>query len=99
MSGAAEDIRKHVKVYIGVFVALLALTFVTVAISYLDLSVMASIILALIVAVVKGSLVACYFMHLISERKMIYSVLILTVFFFLFLLLVPMFTDTTGVGV
>ena len=100
MSGeSAEDIRKHVKVYIGVFVALLALTFVTVAISYLDLSVGLSIALALFVAVVKGTLVACYFMHLISERKLIYSVLILTVFFFLFLLLVPMLTNTTGVGV
>ena len=31
---------------------------------------------------VKGFLVAGYFMHLISEKKMIYGILIATVFFF-----------------
>ena len=33
---------------------------------------------ALLVATIKGSLVACYFMHLISEKKLIYAVLALT---------------------
>ena len=36
--------------------------------------------------------VAGFFMHLISERKMIYGVLVLTVAFFLVLLFVPFFT-------
>ena len=31
------DIQKHVRIYISVFVALAALTIVTVAVSYLDL--------------------------------------------------------------
>ena len=39
-------------------------------------------LLALAVATIKGSLVAAFFMHLISERKLIYAVLVLTVFFF-----------------
>jgi len=34
------------------------------------------------VATVKGTLVAAFFMHLLSERKLIYAVLVLTVFFF-----------------
>jgi len=37
---------------------------------------------ALFIACGKGFLVAGYFMHLISERKMIYGVLAFTAFFF-----------------
>ena len=84
-----EDIDKHVRTYMMVFGALMALTVVTVAVSYLDLSVVQAIVLALFVATIKGSLVACYFMHLISEKKMIYWTLLLTVFFFAVLMLVP----------
>jgi len=47
---------------------------------------------ALLIATIKGSLVACYFMHLISEKKLIYWVMALTVAFFVVLLLVPVFT-------
>ena len=38
--------------------------------------------MALFIACVKGFLVAGYFMHLISEKKMIYGILMATVFFF-----------------
>ena len=69
------DIDKQVKIYITVFVALMALTIVTVAVSYLHLSTPMAIAVALFVATIKGSLVACYFMHLISEKKLIYAVL------------------------
>ena len=51
---------------------------------------------ALLVAIVKGSLVACYFMHLISEKKLIYAVLVLTVVFFVALLALPVFTHSNG---
>ena len=85
----AEDIRKHVKVYIIVFVALMALTVITVAVSYLHLSTYSAIAVAMLIATVKGSLVACYFMHLISEKKIVYWVLIMTVGFFIFLMSVP----------
>ena len=36
-----------------------------------------------VIACGKASLVAGYFMHLISERKMIYGLLVFTAFFFL----------------
>ena len=85
----AEDIKKHVRVYITVFVALLALTIVTVTISYLHLSVVPAIVVALIIASIKGSLVASYFMHLISEKKLIFAALTLTVVFFLALIFIP----------
>ena len=90
------DIDKHVKVYITVFVALMALTIITVAISRLHLPVHQAVTIALVVAVIKGSLVAGFFMHLISEKKLIYAVLILTVAFFIALLFLPVLTHSNG---
>jgi cytochrome c oxidase subunit 4 len=95
-SDHAVDIDRHVRVYITVFVALMVLTIVTVAISYLDLSVPIAVTVALLVAIIKGSLVACYFMHLISEKKLIYAVLALTVAFFVALLALPAVTFFDG---
>ena len=92
----AVDIDRHVRVYITVFVALMALTIITVAVSYLDLPLPIAVTVALLVAIVKGSLVACYFMHLISEKKLIYAVLTLTAFFFAALLALPVFTYSNG---
>jgi cytochrome c oxidase subunit IV len=92
----AADIDRHVRVYITVFVALMALTIVTVAISYLHLPVPLAVTVALLVATVKGSLVACYFMHLISEKKLIYAVLALTAAFFIALLTLPLLTVHDG---
>ena len=89
----AVDIDKHVRAYLFVFASLMVLTLVTVAVAEFHfLPVPVAIGLALVIAVVKGSLVACYFMHLISERKLIYWVLALTVAFFAALLLIPTFT-------
>ena len=52
--------------------------------------------MALLVATIKGSLVACYFMHLISEKKLIYAVLALTAAFFVVLLALPVLTVHDG---
>ena len=90
---SAEDIRKHVRVYITVFAALAALTVITVGISYLRLPTHIAIIFALIVATIKGSLVASYFMHLISEKKIIIWVLLICLAFFITLMLLPTFTS------
>jgi len=95
-SDHAVDIDKHVRVYITVFVALMALTIVTVAVSRYHLPVPIAVTVALLVAIIKGSLVACYFMHLISEKKLIYAVLALTAFFFAALLALPVFTVNDG---
>jgi len=92
----AVDIDKHVRIYISVFVALMVLTIVTVTVSRFHLPVPIAVTVALIVATIKGSLVACYFMHLISEKKLIYAVLGLTAAFFLVLLAVPAITVHDG---
>lgn len=90
MSGhSAEDIRRETRVYLVVFVSLAVLTLVTVGVSYLELSTGMAIALALAIASVKGFLVAGYFMHLLSEKKLIYLVLAFTVFFFIVLLWGP----------
>jgi cytochrome c oxidase subunit IV len=95
-SDHAADIDRHVRVYITVFVALMVLTIVTVAVSRVHLSVPIAVTVALIVATIKGSLVACYFMHLISEKKVIYAVLVLTAVFFVALLALPAVTHSNG---
>ena len=92
----AAEIDRHVRVYIIVFVALMALTIITVAISYLDLPPAMAITVALFVATIKGALVACYFMHLISEKKLIYAVLVITTVKFIALLALPVFTHSNG---
>src|SRR5258705_8804286 len=95
-SDHAADIDKHVRVYITVFVALMVLTIVTVTVSRFHLPVPIAVTVALLVAIIKGSLVACYFMHLISEKKLIYAVLGVTAFFFLALLALPVVTVRDG---
>ncbi len=90
MSEHAHDIKKEVKGYLLVFTWLIILTVVTVTASFLKLNLSGAIILALSIATIKASLVACYFMHLISEKKLIYMILIFTAIFFLGLLLLPL---------
>ena len=84
-----EEVKKHVRVYIAVFAALAFLTVVTVAVSYLRLPFLPALIVALTIATIKASLVAAFFMHLISEKTIIFSILILTFIFFLVLLMLP----------
>ena len=95
-----EEIKKHVRVYVMVFAALAVLTVVTVAVSYLDMSITWALIVALIIASVKGGLVAGYFMHLISEKKVIAWVLIVTVVFLvcMFILFISALSDQEEVS-
>ena len=95
---SAEDIKKHVKVYITVFAALMVLTVVTVGVSYLRLAIPLAITVALIIATIKGSLVASYFMHLVSEKSPIYWALMLTAVFFVVLMFLPLLTMLDGIG-
>ena len=90
----AEHVRQHVRVYLMVFAALGVLTIVTVGISYLDLSTGYAIAIAVVVASVKASLVAAYFMHLVSEEKVIYYLLLLCAAFLIVLMFVPLLTET-----
>ena len=64
-------------VYVGVWAILLALTVVTVGISYLDLKNV-TVLAALIIATAKASLVLLYFMRLRYEKP-IFAVMLFAV--------------------
>ncbi len=79
-----EHFAQHVRRYLYVFYALIFGTLITVGASYIPFGNHAiNIAVAICIAVGKASLVASFFMHLISERKMIYGLLIFTGIFFL----------------
>ena len=80
----ADDFSHHIRKYLYVFYALLFGTLITVGASYIPFGHhYLNVGVALLIAFAKASLVACYFMHLISERKMTYGILLFTAFFFL----------------
>ena len=94
-----EEFKKHLGKYYVVFVALLCLTAITVGVSYLRLNRPLAIAVALVIATGKAGMVSGVFMHLISEKKVIYAVLILTAGFFLLVLLLPSFTVFESVAI
>lgn len=86
-----ESIAKEKRKYLIVLGMLAVLTVLTVAAAeMLHLPPMETVLVAMAIATVKASLVAAVFMHLLSERKLIYAVLILTVAFFFVLLFAPL---------
>jgi len=91
-------IKKSVRTYMKVGAALFVGTVITVLVNQVHLAVPAAITVALIVATIKGSMVAAVFMHLNHERMWIYGALILTVIGFLILMTVPMFTNMDHIG-
>ena len=90
LHNSPEQIQKEIRVYIAVFCGLAALTALTVWACYgMKLPVHTAILVAVVIACTKGFLVAGFFMHLLSEKKVIYGILALTVAFFAALLWLP----------
>ena len=92
MDNHAAHIDQQVRRYMVVFVTLLAMTVLTVGVSYLHLEVHEAVLVAMVIACFKASLVLLFFMHLISEEKVIFIVLAFTVAFFIVLMVVPILT-------
>jgi cytochrome c oxidase subunit 4 len=87
-SNKAHHAHGSIKTYLWVFFALIVGTILTVAAWKVHIpSILLTILVALAIASVKASLVAGWFMHLASERKMIYAILAFTAFFFLGMML------------
>lgn len=81
---AAHDVAKHIRAYLMVGLTLIVFTGITVALSYVNFGTQkANVAVAMLVATFKAGLVAAIFMHLSSEKRMIYRILIFTVFFVL----------------
>ena len=88
------NMTHHIANYRKVFIFLLIGTALTVWASYMEFNVQNSIagaiFVGLTIAFIKGYLVAANFMHLNSEKKMIYWILLLTIFFLALLLFIPL---------
>ena len=97
-----KDMAHHITHYRNVFIYLIIGTVLTVAASYLEFnvkdSIAGAIFIGLLIASIKGYLVAANFMHLNSEKKMIYWILMLTVFFLALLLFIPLLWDINNLG-
>src|SRR4051812_39467316 len=91
-------IQKSIRTYYKVGAALLVFTVITVAVNQVHLAVPFAITVALVIATMKGSMVASIFMHLSHEKKWIYGSLILTVIGFAILMLVPSLTMNDHIG-
>jgi cytochrome c oxidase subunit 4 len=89
MHSDPAEVKKSVRSYLTVFVMLMVFTVITVAVSSLHFAVPLAIAVALIIAIMKGSMVAGVFMHLTHERWAIYGTLLLTLLFFVVLLFLP----------
>ena len=100
MAHSVEEINKHVKSYLVVFGALLGLTLLTVAVSYLDVAIGWAVFIGLLVATAKGSLVAAVFMHLKDDfskgRRWVSWTFLLTLFFFAFMIVVMILTEANS---
>jgi cytochrome c oxidase subunit 4 len=99
MHGESSDqVRKSIRTYLLIGGLLLMFTVITVAASYIHLAIPAAITLALIIAAIKGSMVAAVFMHLSHEARFIYGTLLLTAVFFAVLMLLPILTTSDTFG-
>src|SRR6478735_11464785 len=98
MHSDQEAIKKSIRSYMVVGALLLVFTGATVAANSFHLAVPAAITLALVIASIKGTMVASVFMHLSHEKKWIYGSLLLTVVFFIVLMTLPMFTTMDHLG-
>jgi cytochrome c oxidase subunit 4 len=92
-----HDVAKEVRKYLIVFGALMVGTVLTVLAAKIDFGPdWVNILVALIIATVKAALVAGFFMHLIDERKLVYGVLGATVFFFIGLMYLTLWSMEPG---
>jgi cytochrome c oxidase subunit IV len=71
---------------LAVFFALLALTVVTVSVSYVDLGLWNAVV-ALVIASAKASLVALFFMHLKGESRLVWGFALVPIVFLVLILL------------
>ena len=82
-----------IRTYLIIIVALIALTLLTVGISFLSLSTGWHLGFGLSVGVLKASLVALYFMHLIHCPRLMWMIVIVSLVWLLGVLMVLTYCD------
>ena len=91
---SSHNLEHSKSLYFKILIVLFVLTVITVGASYIEFGSMAiGIAVGLLIASVKGFLVAGNFMHLLDEVKSIYWILILSVIFFIFVFFIPLLWD------
>jgi cytochrome c oxidase subunit IV len=80
------------KVYYGIWIALLCLTVVTAAVSFVDLGPLNTVV-ALVIATFKALLVVLFFMHVKYTSEKLTKIVIISAIFWLFLLLALSMAD------
>ena len=98
MHSDPAKVGKSIRKYLMIGAALLVFTVVTVAANLVHLAIPLAITVALIIATAKASMVAAVFMHLSNEKRWIYGALLLTLVFFVVLMVVPILTVTDTIG-
>jgi cytochrome c oxidase subunit 4 len=89
--GAVHAHIASTQFYVGIFVALVVLTIITVKVSYYDFG-SANILIAMAVATAKASLVSLFFMHLAHDKKF-NSLTFISAFLFLGIFIVFTYDD------
>ena len=74
------------RTYFIVYAALIVLTVVTVLVSYVNLGLL-NVVVALLIASVKASLVALFFMHLKSEDRLVWGFALVPIAFLALIIL------------
>ena len=85
-----------IKLYLAVGFALLFLTFITVAVSFFHFGGF-NLVVAMLIATIKGSLVALFFMHLKYDNKLYLSIFVISLLFLGVFIVFTMF-DTLNRG-
>lgn len=85
---------ERIKIYVGVWIALLCFTALTTGVAYIDLGADWNTVVALAIAVCKASLVVLFFMHVRYVNERMVRVVIVTAIFTLLVLIVVSLSDT-----
>jgi cytochrome c oxidase subunit 4 len=80
-----------IKIYVGVFLALIALTITTVGVSKLELGAY-NFVAAMTIAVIKGTLVVLFFMH-VKQSSSMTKLFVVAGFFWMAILFVFVLSD------
>jgi cytochrome c oxidase subunit IV len=83
---SAHSKSSPLKMYFGVWATLLVLTYVTYKVAYIELGPFNSVV-ALVIASIKATLVALFFMHVWHASEKLTKLVIVAALFFLLLLL------------
>lgn len=101
MASSPEEIQKHVRLYWMIGITLFGCTMITLALGIwtpLDFGApgvdAVDIVVGLLVAVIKSSLVMLIFMHLNNERGLIYKTLVFTLAFAISLMGLTLFAQS-----